>query len=62
MLFNNDSNNDYHLIMKWLAELFGGQFECLGENTEKYMTFSKLIKKQTKNDNSNTCKINSLIV
>ena len=35
--------------MKELAEEFKGQFECLGENTEKYITFSVPIKKD---DNS----------
>ena len=29
-----------------LAEEFKGQFECLGENTEKYITFSVPIKKE----------------
>ena len=31
---------------KELAEEFKGQFECLGENTEKYITFLVPIKKQ----------------
>ena len=35
--------------IKQLAEDFKGQFECLGENTEKYITFSVPIKKD---DNS----------
>ena len=30
-----------------LAEEFEGEFECLGENTEKYITFSAPIKKET---------------
>ena len=32
--------------MKELAEEFEGQFECLGENTEKYMTFLVQIEKK----------------
>ena len=27
-------------MIKELAEEFEGEFECLGENTEKYITFS----------------------
>ena len=34
---HNGSTYDYHLIIKELAEEFKGQFECLGENTEKYI-------------------------
>ena len=33
-------------MIKELAEEFEGEFECLGENTEKYITFSVPIKKQ----------------
>ena len=39
-VFHNGSTYDYHLIIKALAEEFEGPFECLGENTEKYITFS----------------------
>ena len=35
--------------MEELAEEFDGDFECLGENTEKYITFSVPIKKEIKN-------------
>ena len=34
------------IIIKRLAELLEGQFNCLGENTEKYITFSVPIKKE----------------
>ena len=37
------------MIIKQLAEDFKGQFECLGENTEKHITFSVPIKED---DNS----------
>ena len=43
---HNGSKYDYHFIIKELAEEFKGQFECLGENTEKYITFSVPIKKK----------------
>ena len=47
LVFHNGSTYDYHFIIKELAEKFEGQlFECLGENTEKYITFSVPIKKQ----------------
>ena len=41
------SNQKYSssISIKQLAEVFKGQFECLGENTEKYITFSVPIKK-----------------
>ena len=49
VVFHNGSNYDYHLIIKELAKEFEGNFECLGENTEKYTTFSVPIKKKTDN-------------
>ena len=39
------------IIFKELAKEFDGNFECLGENTEKYITFSVPIKKEIKNKN-----------
>ena len=50
MVFHDGSNYDYHLIIKELAEEFEGQFKCLGENTQKYTTFSVPIKKELGND------------
>ena len=52
VIFHNGSTYDYHFIIKELACEFDGNFECLGENTEKYITFSVLIKKKI--DNKNT--------
>ena len=46
VVFHNGSTYDYHFIIKELAEEFEGEFECLSENTEKYITFSVLIKKE----------------
>ena len=51
-LFHNGSTYDYHFIIKELAEEFEEQFECLGQNTEKYITFSALIKKELGNGKS----------
>ena len=42
------SNYDYFFIIKELAEEFKGQFTCLGENAEKYISFSVLIEKKLK--------------
>ena len=46
VVFHNGSTYDYHFVIKELAEEFEGEFECLGENTEKYITFSVPIKKE----------------
>ena len=48
MVFHNGSNYDYHFIKKELAEEFKKQFTCLGENTEKYITFIVPIEKKVK--------------
>ena len=40
VVFHNGSNYECHFIIKKLIEEFEGQFTCLGENTEKYITFS----------------------
>ena len=39
VVFHIGSKYDYHFIIKELAGKFKGQFECLGENTEKYIFF-----------------------
>ena len=46
IVFHNGSIYDYHFIIKDLVKAFEGNFECLGENTEKYITFSVPIKKK----------------
>ena len=48
VVFNNGCTYDYHFIIKELVKEFDGNFECLGENTEKYITFSVPIKKRLK--------------
>ena len=45
VVFQNGSTYDYHFIIKQLGREFKDNFECLGENTEKYITFSVPIKK-----------------
>ena len=49
VVFHNGSTYDYHFIIKELIKEFDGNFECLGENTEKYITFSAPIKKKIEN-------------
>ena len=46
IVFHNGSNYDYDFIIKELAEEFKKQFTCLGENTEKYITFTVPIEKE----------------
>ena len=48
-MFHNGSTYDYHFIIKELVKEFEANFECIGENTEKYIIFSVLIKKKTEN-------------
>ena len=49
-MFHNGSTYDYHFIIKKLTNEFEGQFECLGENTEKkYITFSVPVKEDLDN-------------
>ena len=35
VVFHNGSTYDYHFIIKQLAKEFKGNFDCLGENTQK---------------------------
>ena len=51
VIFHNGSTYDYHFIIKELACEFEENFECLVENTEKYITFSVPIKKRIDNKN-----------
>ena len=52
VVFHNGSTYDYHLIIKQIAKEFNSHFDCLGENTEKYITFSVPIAKEV-NDGEN---------
>ena len=49
VVFYNGSTYDPHFIIKELVKKFNGNFECLGENTEKYITFSLPMKKKIEN-------------
>ena len=51
IVFHNGSTYDYHFIIKELVKEFDGNFECLVESTEKYITFSVPINKEIKNKN-----------
>ena len=54
---HSGSTYEYHLLIKELAEEFKGGFECFGENTEKYITFSVPIKREHDNRKTVTYKI-----
>ena len=56
-MFYNGSIYDFHFIIKLIAKEFDSQFECLGENTEKYITFSVTIKKELDNSKTITYKL-----
>ena len=57
VVFHNGSTYDYHFIIKELVEEFEEQFECLGENTKEYLTFSVPIQKELDNGKTITYKI-----
>ena len=44
VVFHNGSTYDYHFIIKELVKKCEGNFECLGENTGTYITFTKRLK------------------
>ena len=49
IVFHSLFSYESHFIIKELAKEFDGELECLGENTEKYISFSvKINKKITK--------------
>ena len=54
IVFHNGSIYDYHFIIKELVKEFEGKFECLGKNTEKYITFSVPIRKKIENKDLET--------
>ena len=57
VVFHNGSKHDYHFIIKQLAIELKGNFECLGESTEKYITFYVRIKKEHDNGKTATYKL-----
>ena len=50
VVFHNGFTYDYYFIINQLETEFKGKFDCLGENTEKYITFSAPIYKKNDND------------
>ena len=56
VVFHSGSKYDYHFIIQELVEEFKGEFECLGENTDKFVTFSVQINKKLENDKTITYK------
>ena len=46
IVFHDGSNYDNHFVIKVLAWEFEKHFICLGENTEKYITFTVPIEKE----------------
>lgn len=54
---HNESNYDYNFIIRQLAEEFKEQFGCVGENTEKYITFSVSMQQENANCKAMTYKI-----
>ena len=56
-MFHNGSTYDYHFIINQLAKEFDSQLECLGKNTEKYITFSVPIKKELNDGKTSTYKL-----
>ena len=57
VVFHNGSTYDHHFIIKQLAKQFKGNFECIGENTDKYINFSVPIKKEHDNGKATTYKL-----
>ena len=53
LVFHNGFTHDYHFIINQLGKEFEGQLEYLGENTEKYITFSAPVKKELVNGKTN---------
>ena len=55
--FHNGSNYHDNYIIKELVEEFKKRFTCLGENTEKYRTFTVPIEKEVTRINKNGEKV-----
>ena len=51
VVLHNGSKYDNHLIIKQLAKDFNCYFSCIGENTEKYISFSVTFIKESANSN-----------
>ena len=53
----HNASYDTHFIINQLAEEFKGELNCIGENMEKYITFSVPIKKECDDGKTITCKL-----
>ena len=53
----HNASYDTHFIINQLAEEFKGKLNCIGENMEKYITFSVQIKKDCDNNKTITYKL-----
>ena len=53
----HNASYDTHFIINQLAEEFKGELNCIGENMEKYITFSVPIKKECDNGKTITHKL-----
>ena len=51
IVFHNGSSYDYHFVIRQLVKDCKGYFNCVGENTEKYITFSVSIFKESDKGN-----------
>ena len=57
VVVHNGSTYEYHFIIKALAKELKCKIECLGENIEKYITFSVPISKELDNGKTITYKL-----
>ena len=57
VVFYNGFTYYYHFTVNQLTKEFEGVFDCLGENTEKYITFSVPIKKEPDNGKAITYRL-----
>ena len=61
IVFPNVSNYDYHSNVKELAEELEQQFNCVGENNKKYVTFTVQIEKEVTRIDKNGKEITKMI-
>ena len=53
----HNASYDTHFIINQLAEEFKGELNCIGENMEKYITFSVPVKKECGDGKTISCKL-----
>ena len=53
----HNASYDTHFIINKLAEEFQGELNCIGENMERYITFSVPIKKECDNGKTTAYKL-----